>query len=119
MLSEDVVEDIPRLDKSELDETIASSGEERDASSLPNLADASQSGETTNFDVLIVGAGWAGLWLLHRLRQERFKVKLLEANEDVGGVWLNTYYPGCRNETVSDFFLRKLERHSSSSSSLP
>ena len=52
-------------------------------------------------DALIVGAGWAGIWLLHRLRQKRFCVKLFEAHEDVGGVWLYTRYPGCRNETVS------------------
>ena len=54
-----------------------------------------------HLDALVVGAGWSGLWTLHRLRKEGFNVQLYEAKPDVGGVWLDTCYPGCRNETVS------------------
>ena len=51
------------------------------------------------FDVLIVGAGFSGLYQLHRLRQEGFRVRLLEAADGVGGVWRNNRYPGARVDT--------------------
>lgn len=35
-------------------------------------------------DALIVGAGWAGLWTLHCLREKGFRVLLAESNGDVG-----------------------------------
>ena len=38
-------------------------------------------------DALIVGAGFAGVYLLHRLRQEGFKVKIAEAGTGLGGIW--------------------------------
>lgn len=47
-------------------------------------------------DVLIVGAGFNGLYLLHRLRQQGFRVRLLEAAHGLGGVWWWNCYPGAR-----------------------
>ena len=47
-------------------------------------------------DVLIMGAGFSGLYLLHRLRQKGFKVKLFEADAGLGGVWYSSRYPGAR-----------------------
>ena len=38
-------------------------------------------------DVLVVGAGFAGCYLLFRLRQEGFNVKIVEAGSDLGGIW--------------------------------
>lgn len=38
-------------------------------------------------DVLVVGAGFAGCYLLYRLRQEGFNVKIVEAGSDLGGIW--------------------------------
>ncbi|WP_350149769.1 NAD(P)-binding protein, partial [Thalassospira sp.] len=52
-----------------------------------------QSGQTQKnddaevFDALIVGAGFNGIYQLHRLRQEGFKVRLFEAGADMGGIW--------------------------------
>lgn len=46
--------------------------------------------------MLIVGAGFSGLYLLHRLRTEGFSVRLAEASGGVGGVWQNNCYPGAR-----------------------
>ena len=48
------------------------------------------------FDVLIVGAGFNGLYQLYRLRQEGFKVRLVEAGSGLGGVWQANRYPGAR-----------------------
>ena len=50
-------------------------------------------------DALVVGAGWAGLWALHKLKLLGLRVKLVESSPDVGGVWYYSRYPGCRNDT--------------------
>ncbi len=49
-----------------------------------------------NFDVVVVGAGFAGLYLLHKLRGLGFSVQVLEAADDVGGTWYWNRYPGAR-----------------------
>lgn len=48
------------------------------------------------FDVVIVGAGFNGLYLLYRLRNEGFSVRLVEAQSGLGGVWQANRYPGAR-----------------------
>ncbi len=51
---------------------------------------------TRSYDVLIVGAGFSGLYQLYRLRDEGYAVRLVEASSGVGGVWQNNRYPGAR-----------------------
>ena len=53
------------------------------------------------FDAVIVGAGIAGLYLLHRLRGLGCTVRLLEAGSDVGGTWYWNRYPGARFDSES------------------
>lgn len=47
-------------------------------------------------DVLVIGGGFAGCKLLYSLRKLGFKVKLVEAGSDLGGVWHWNSYPGAR-----------------------
>ena len=47
-------------------------------------------------DVVVVGAGFNGLYQLHRLRAEGFAVELVEAAPELGGVWYWNSYPGAR-----------------------
>ena len=47
-------------------------------------------------DVLIVGAGFGGIYLMHKLRQEGFRCKIYEAGKDLGGIWHWNCYPGAR-----------------------
>lgn len=47
-------------------------------------------------DALIIGAGFSGLYQLHRLRQRRFTMRLFEAGADLGGIWYWNCYPGAR-----------------------
>lgn len=47
-------------------------------------------------DVVIVGAGFGGIYLMHKLRQQGFKCKILEAGSDIGGIWHWNCYPGAR-----------------------
>ena len=55
----------------------------------------------SGFDVIVVGAGFAGMYMLHRLRALGFSVKVLEAGGDVGGTWYWNRYPGARCDVES------------------
>ncbi|EXJ56085.1 hypothetical protein A1O7_09016 [Cladophialophora yegresii CBS 114405] len=52
-----------------------------------------------NYDAIIVGAGFSGLYLLHELRKAGFTVKLIEAGSGPGGIWHLNRYPGARVDT--------------------
>jgi cation diffusion facilitator CzcD-associated flavoprotein CzcO/acetyl esterase/lipase len=52
-------------------------------------------------DVIVVGAGFAGLYLLHRLRGLGFSSRVLESADDVGGTWYWNRYPGARCDIQS------------------
>jgi cyclohexanone monooxygenase len=54
-----------------------------------------------DFDVLIVGAGFAGLRALYMARSLGLSAVVLEASEDVGGVWYHNGYPGARCDVES------------------
>ncbi|HEY0484570.1 MAG TPA: NAD(P)/FAD-dependent oxidoreductase [Kofleriaceae bacterium] len=45
---------------------------------------------------MVVGAGFAGLYMLYRLRQLGFSTRVIEAADDVGGTWYWNRYPGAR-----------------------
>ncbi|KAE8151974.1 hypothetical protein BDV25DRAFT_170925 [Aspergillus avenaceus] len=47
-------------------------------------------------DVVIVGAGFAGIYLLHLLRKEGLRAKIVEVGHGLGGVWYWNSYPGAR-----------------------
>jgi cation diffusion facilitator CzcD-associated flavoprotein CzcO/acetyl esterase/lipase len=49
-----------------------------------------------DLDAVVVGAGFSGLYLLHRLRGLGFSVKVFDAAGDVGGTWYWNRYPGAR-----------------------
>ncbi len=47
-------------------------------------------------DVVVVGAGFSGLYMLHRLRELGFSARAFDAAGDVGGTWYWNRYPGAR-----------------------
>jgi cation diffusion facilitator CzcD-associated flavoprotein CzcO len=53
------------------------------------------------FDALVIGAGFSGLYTLHRLRQLGLRTRVLEMAENVGGTWLYNRYPGARCDIES------------------
>ncbi|WAJ47831.1 NAD(P)/FAD-dependent oxidoreductase [Mycobacterium sp. Aquia_216] len=55
----------------------------------------------TSFDALVIGAGFSGLYMLHRLRQLGIRTRVLEMAENVGGTWLFNRYPGARCDIES------------------
>jgi cation diffusion facilitator CzcD-associated flavoprotein CzcO/acetyl esterase/lipase len=51
---------------------------------------------TTDVDVVVVGAGFSGLYLLHRVRALGLTAQGFETGDDVGGTWYWNRYPGAR-----------------------
>ena len=56
---------------------------------------------TNAVDVVIVGAGFAGLYMLHRLRGLGLSARVFEAGSGVGGTWYWNRYPGARCDVES------------------
>ncbi|MCW3008062.1 MAG: cyclohexanone monooxygenase [Solirubrobacterales bacterium] len=52
-------------------------------------------------DVVVVGAGFSGLYALYRLRELGLSVRAFEAGDGVGGTWFWNRYPGCRCDVES------------------
>lgn len=56
---------------------------------------------STDTDVVVVGAGFAGLYALHKFRGLGYAVRVFEAAADVGGTWYENRYPGARCDVES------------------
>ncbi len=56
---------------------------------------------TREVDVVVVGAGFAGIYLLHRMRQLGLSTQVFEAADGVGGTWYWNRYPGARCDAES------------------
>jgi cyclohexanone monooxygenase len=54
-----------------------------------------------SLDVAIVGAGFAGLYMLYRLRALGFSARVYELGSGVGGTWFWNRYPGARCDVES------------------
>ncbi len=57
--------------------------------------------EDQTFDVVVIGAGVSGLYMLHRLRELGLATKVIEAGTGVGGTWYWNRYPGARFDSES------------------
>jgi cation diffusion facilitator CzcD-associated flavoprotein CzcO len=57
-----------------------------------------------DLDVIIVGAGFAGLYLLDRLRNMGMAVQVFEAGGGLGGVWYWNCYPGARVDSPGPIY---------------
>ena len=53
------------------------------------------------YDAIVAGAGFSGLYMLHRLKQLNLRVLVIEAGSDVGGTWYWNRYPGARCDVES------------------
>ena len=56
---------------------------------------------TQRYDAVVVGAGFAGLYMLKRLRALGLSVRVFEAGSNVGGTWFWNKYPGARCDVES------------------
>jgi cyclohexanone monooxygenase len=68
----------------------------------PQTTPAKRSGPAPrDVDAVVVGAGFAGLYMLHRLRRAGLTALVLEAGSGVGGTWYWNRYPGARCDVES------------------
>lgn len=65
------------------------------------LESAKGSAGNPEIDVVVAGAGFAGLYMLHRLRELGFSTMVIEKAADVGGTWYWNRYPGARCDIES------------------
>ncbi len=68
-----------------------------DPQAHPTTLDPAES----DFDAVVVGAGLAGLYMLHRLRKLGLSVRVFERGDGVGGTWFWNRYPGARCDVES------------------
>ena len=62
---------------------------------------AQQTSDSPDTDVIVVGAGFAGMYALHKFRGLGLRTQVLEAGRDVGGTWYWNRYPGARCDVPS------------------
>ncbi|MEZ0341122.1 flavin-containing monooxygenase [Mycobacterium sp. pV006] len=55
----------------------------------------------SSVDIVVVGAGFAGLYALHKFRRQGWSVRVFEAAPEVGGTWYFNRYPGARCDVES------------------
>ena len=67
--------------------------------------DSNGNAHSLDFDALIVGAGFSGLYMLHDLRQRGLSAKILEKGGGVGGTWYWNRYPGARCDSESVYYM--------------
>ena len=70
-------------------------------SALQSIPGNGHAAGTEAYDVVVVGAGFAGMYMLHRLRGLGLSVRVCEQGGDVGGTWYWNRYPGARCDVES------------------
>jgi cation diffusion facilitator CzcD-associated flavoprotein CzcO len=56
---------------------------------------------SSHYDVIVVGAGFGGMYMVHQLTAAGLSVKGFERGRDVGGTWYWNRYPGCQCDVES------------------
>jgi cyclohexanone monooxygenase len=75
---------------------------EREPMSTPqSIAGKSHALGNETYDVVVVGAGFAGMYMLHKLRKQGLSVRVYEQGDGVGGTWYWNRYPGARCDVES------------------
>jgi cyclohexanone monooxygenase len=72
--------------------------------SQTDLAPADSRTAEAEFDAVIIGAGFSGLYMLQRLRELGLTAQVYEAGSDVGGTWYWNRYPGARSDSDSTVY---------------
>jgi cation diffusion facilitator CzcD-associated flavoprotein CzcO len=72
---------------------------------------AGADGRVHDFDADIIGAGFAGLYMLRKLRDELgLSARVVEAGDGIGGTWYWNRYPGARSDTSSWIYCYSFDR---------
>jgi cation diffusion facilitator CzcD-associated flavoprotein CzcO len=68
---------------------------------MPESAEVKETRSASGFDVVIVGAGFGGMYMLHRARGLGLTARVFEVADGVGGTWYWNRYPGARCDIES------------------
>ncbi|KAL2867256.1 flavin-containing monooxygenase [Aspergillus lucknowensis] len=60
--------------------------------------------QNASYDIVIVGAGFSGIYLLHSLRKLGYTCRVYESGTDLGGVWHWNTYPGARVDSEASIY---------------
>ncbi|MCW2717358.1 NAD(P)/FAD-dependent oxidoreductase [Pseudonocardia sp.] len=60
--------------------------------------------QQTDLDLVVIGAGFAGLAMLHRARESGLHTRVLEAGDGIGGTWFWNRYPGARTDSECYYY---------------
>lgn len=71
---------------------------------ISSAANSNDTPARNEFDVVIIGAGIAGIGMLRRLRDEGYSVVVLEAGSGIGGTWFWNRYPGACCDSASEIY---------------
>ena len=63
-----------------------------------------QSSQTTDYDAIVVGAGFAGVALTHYLREAGLTLKVFDRAPDIGGTWAWNKYPGAATDSEGYYY---------------
>ena len=70
-------------------------------SAVQSISGKDQPASAANYDVVVVGAGFAGMYMLYRLRGLGLSARVYEQGDGVGGTWYWNRYPGARCDVES------------------
>lgn len=68
------------------------------------MVDQSVKQRSSEVDAVVIGAGFSGLYMLYKLREQGLTTRLFEAAEGVGGTWYWNRYPGARCDSESHYY---------------
>jgi cyclohexanone monooxygenase len=71
---------------------------------LPFDVESAERSSVDVVDVVVVGAGFSGMYALYRLRELGLSVRVFETGDGVGGTWYWNRYPGARVDVPSVFY---------------
>ena len=57
-----------------------------------------------DFDVIAIGAGFAGMALIHYIREAGLSIKVFDKADDIGGTWTWNRYPGAMTDSESYYY---------------
>ena len=77
------------------------------------MTNPQQTKSNADFDAVVIGAGFSGMYMLHSLRDKLdLNVTLFEAGNGVGGTWYWNRYPGARCDSDSYIYCYTFDKTS-------
>ena len=70
----------------------------------PRVGTATETVTATDYDAIVIGAGFSGLAILHHLREIGLSTLVVDATDGIGGTWWVNNYPGVRTDSEFHYY---------------